>query len=101
MKLYVNSLIKILIVQNVELAMDKYDEHELLMRLYDHRINYDHLHPDLVQLKLRFKKKNVNHQFISTYSIEKLIKVLNENIPHNQYSFVEYDYKYLALNINF
>lgn len=44
MKLYVSYLGEILIVQNAEVEVDMYDEHEFLMLLNDHQTSFVHLY---------------------------------------------------------
>ncbi len=80
--------------------MGMYDVYAFIMLLNDHPVNSVPWYYDLIQLKY---ENESFYRFIlyMIYPIEKIIKVLNGNILHNQYSFVEFDYKYLALSINF
>ncbi len=66
------------------------------MPLNDHQVNSDHWYYDSDQLKSKIILWNLS--IFITYSIDRLVKVLDENILHNRYSSVEYDYRYLALD---
>jgi len=60
MKLFEDWLVNFLIVRNVAVAMDMYDEHELLKLTNVHQVICEHWHLNLNQLEEKKIQKNKN-----------------------------------------